>query len=121
MGSILIIDDDQTYRNKLAALASPTGRLVQTVDGGKAGLAKAKEMKPSLILLDVVMPGPGNDGFSCLTALRADPSLKSAAIVMVTTKSGAIDKQFATRLHATDYLVKPFQDSEVASILAKYQ
>jgi CheY-like chemotaxis protein len=66
------------------------------------------------------MPGPGNDGFSCLTALRKDPDLKGVPVVMVTTKNGAIDKQFASRLQANDYLVKPFTDGDVAAIVAKY-
>ena len=120
MSKVLIIDDDSSYREKMRAVASEMGRFVVTAENGQQGLVKAREIVPALILLDVVMSGPGNDGYSCLAAIRRDPTLKNTAVVMVTTKSGPIDKKFAHQSGANDYLVKPFKTEDLKAVIAKF-
>jgi DNA-binding response OmpR family regulator len=108
---ILIVDDESISRECLAALLASDSYRLEFAASGTEGLARAGELQPDVILLDVMMPGM--NGFEVCRRLRADGALAETPIVMVT----ALDDQ-ASRLEgldagADDFLSKPFNRSEL--------
>jgi CheY-like chemotaxis protein len=79
---ILIIDDEESFREIFSTKLSADGFRVETAENGEVGLKKAKELKPDLILMDVQMPVM--DGPTMLLKLREDPELKNIKAVFLT-------------------------------------
>jgi twitching motility two-component system response regulator PilH len=79
----------------------------QTVgaNDGADAILKAREMKPDLIFMDIVMPGV--NGFQATRTLANDPETRRIPVIMVTSKSQETDRIWGMRQGAVDYLVKP--------------
>jgi twitching motility two-component system response regulator PilH len=108
MGSIrkiLIVDDSATERHMLKDLLTKAGYDVVVSDNGEDAIVKARQTKPDLILMDVVMPGL--NGFQATRAISRDPETKSIPVIMCTSKSQETDKIWGLRQGARDYVVKP--------------
>ncbi|MHC4408285.1 MAG: response regulator, partial [Planctomycetota bacterium] len=99
---VLVIDDNADSRDVLRRTLEDDGHAVATASGGEEGLALARELSPSLILLDVMMPGM--DGWAVLRQLKSDPALEAIPVAMVTVVD---DERMAFSLGASDYLTKP--------------
>ena len=78
------------------------GYEVRTAATGRDALVLARELRPALITLDVMMPSM--DGWSVLTALKSDPAIRNIPVVMISIVD---DKQLGFALGAADYLTKP--------------
>ena len=106
---ILLIDDNQDIRDLMRLMLEKAGHLVFEAEDGSKGLTKAREIKPDLILLDVMMPGLS--GFQVLEQLRQekDSQLREVPTLMITAKSQSEDIDRALELGATGYIVKPFR------------
>ncbi len=95
------------------------GYKVLVAHDGKSGLDLAKENKPSLILLDVIMPEM--DGFSVLKALKEDDSLKGIPVILLTNLGQDGDVKRGLELGAIDYLIKAnYTPAEVVSKIQSY-
>ena len=108
MGSIkriLVVDDSATERHMLRDLLTKAGYVVLSSESGEDAIAKARQMKPDLILMDVVMPGL--NGFQATRAISRDPETKAIPVIMCTSKSQETDKIWGLRQGARDYIVKP--------------
>lgn len=103
--TILTVEDSELIRYQIAELLRENGFRVLEAGDGDSGLALAREHKPSLILLDVVMPG--RNGFQTFRALRDDPDLKATPVVFITSKDQSCDRDYAERHGAAAYLTKP--------------
>jgi PAS domain S-box-containing protein len=79
---VLVVDDDDLYREKLAVALRQEGHWVDTANDGAPALASMRDCLPDLVLLDLVMPGM--DGLTVIEAMRADPKLAPVPIVLVT-------------------------------------
>ena len=104
---ILIVEDDAFLHNLLAdklELLRKNGIEVFPTFSGKEALEKAKEVRPDIVLLDVVLPGM--NGFEVLEALRKDPDLKNVSVIILSNLNQDKDKQRAKELGVTDYMVK---------------
>jgi len=101
---ILVIDDEQDPRSALAQGLRNEGYEVTEAGDGEEGLAKALEIKPDLIMLDIVMPKM--DGLQMLQALREDEWGKNAQILMLTVREEMSGLSKAIELGALDYLIK---------------
>ena len=112
-GTILVIDDDPASGDLVSRYLVRDGYRVEVASSGDAGLALACELKPDAITLDVMMPGM--DGWSVLTALKADPELASVPVVMMSLLA---DPELAQSLGAADTLSKPVQRAELDRLLA---
>jgi signal transduction histidine kinase/DNA-binding response OmpR family regulator len=99
---VLVIDDNADSRDVLRRTLEDDGHVVATAPGGEEGLALARKLSPSLILLDVMMPGM--DGWAVLRQLKSDPALETIPVAMVTVVD---DERMAFSLGASDYLTKP--------------
>lgn len=113
---VLVIDDDPTVLDLMRRFLNKEGFRVEIAAGGESGLRLAKELRPSAITLDVMMPGM--DGWAVLTALKADPDLAHIPVVMVTMVD---EKNLGYALGASDYLTKPIDRGRLVAILNKYR
>ena len=115
-GVVLVIDDDPTVRELLQRALTKEGIRVVCAAGGEEGLRMAKELHPTAITLDVMMPGM--DGWAVLTALKADAELADIPVIMLTIVD---DKNIGYALGAADYLTKPVDRDRLVAILQKYR
>ncbi|MCX7166073.1 MAG: response regulator [Rhodocyclales bacterium] len=105
MKTILIIDDSPTERHILSQLLESGGYDVRTAESGEEGIERARQIKPDLILMDVVMPG--TNGYQATRALSKDDATKDIPVIMCTTKNQETDKLWGMRQGAQDYITKP--------------
>jgi twitching motility two-component system response regulator PilH len=103
--TVLIIDDSPTERHILSQLLLSGGYEVSTAENGEEGIERARQIKPDLILMDVVMPG--TNGFQATRALSRDETTKSIPVIICTTKTQETDKVWGMRQGAQDYVTKP--------------
>jgi len=113
---ILVVDDSPTERFFLADLLAKKGYTVITAENGSEAIAKSKTERPSLILMDVVMPG--QSGYQATRALARDPDTQAIPVVICTSKSNETDRIWGLRQGARDYLVKPIRPDELLSKIA---
>jgi twitching motility two-component system response regulator PilH len=108
MTHILIVDDSPTEIHILRTMLERHGYQVTSANNGRDGVAKAKEVLPDLVLMDVVMPDVS--GFQATRQLSKAPETSSIPVVMVTTKGQETDKIWGLRQGARDYMVKPVKE-----------
>jgi len=113
---LLVIDEDPAVRQLMERLASREGYRLVAAASGEEGLKLAREKRPSLITLEVVMPGI--DGWTVLKALKSDPQLSDIPVVMVSISD---DRDRGLAMGAADYFVKPVDRDRLAEILAAYR
>jgi DNA-binding response OmpR family regulator len=109
--TILLVDDNQDNLNILRAYLESRGYTVAEATEGKDALAKVEQIRPELVLLDVMMPGM--DGWEVCRTIKNHPDLASTRVVMVTAKGGYEDKFEGMRSGADDYVVKPINLQEL--------
>ena len=114
--TVLVIDDDPVARDLLGRFLEKEGFGVQTADGGEEGLRLAKELRPAIITLDVLMPT--TDGWAVLAALKSDPDVGDVPVVMITMLD---DRKTGLALGASDFLTKPIQWGRLRTILARHR
>lgn len=112
---VLAIDDDPSVRDLLGRALGRQGYRVVGADSGPQGLALARQLRPDVITLDVMMPGM--DGWSVLAALKADAALADIPVVMLTMTS---DKHMGYALGASHFLMKPVDRGELNRVLSRY-
>ncbi len=105
---ILVVDDDPMVATTIQRVLLPEGYDVDVALGGAAALDRARERRPDLVVLDLMMPEV--DGFEVCRQLRVDGSLP---ILMLTARSGTADRVRGLDTGADDYLVKPFAYAEL--------
>jgi twitching motility two-component system response regulator PilH len=108
---ILVVDDSPTERHVLNDMLTKAGFEVVACDNGQDAVAKAKQMMPDLILMDVVMPG--QNGFQLTRALSRDPVTQDIPIIMCTSKNQQTDRIWGMRQGARDYVTKPVKPEEL--------
>ena len=113
---ILIVDDSPTERHVLNDMLTKAGYEVISCDNGDDAIVKAKQIKPDLILMDVVMPGL--NGFQATRTISRDADTKNIPIVLCTSKSQESDKIWGMRQGARDYVVKPVNKDELLAKIA---
>ncbi len=114
--AVLVIDDDAAVRDLMARFLGKEGFRIVTAASGEDGLRLARELRPDVITLDVLMPGM--DGWSVLAALKADAELADIPVVMLTMLD---DRNLGYALGAADYLTKPIERERLVSVLGRYR
>lgn len=109
MTSILIVEDDTVLRETLASTLRAHGYEINAVPDARGLLEKTLDMKPDLLLLDVMLPGL--DGLTACRALRT--SGNTLPILMLTARSNDMDKIVGLESGADDYVTKPFSTGEL--------
>jgi twitching motility two-component system response regulator PilH len=105
MALIMIVDDSPTEVHVMKTALEKHGFQTMSAADGSECLSLAREVRPDLIFMDVVMPGV--NGFQATRSLTRDPKTKSIPVVMITTKDQETDRIWGMRQGAVDYLVKP--------------
>lgn len=104
--TVLIADDESSIRLLVhATIESDDYTVVEAADGAQAW-ALTQELKPSLVLLDVQMPG--QSGLEVLRSIKADPDLKGTRVILLTSKALERDIEVGLIAGADFYLTKPF-------------
>jgi twitching motility two-component system response regulator PilH len=105
---ILVVDDSPTELHVLKKILEKGGHTVSTAQSGEEGIRVARQARPDLILMDVVMPGI--NGFQATRELSSRPETADIPVIIVTTKDQPTDKVWASRQGARDYIVKPVEE-----------
>jgi hypothetical protein len=114
--TVLVIDDDPMALDLMRRLLGREGFWVECASNGREGLRLARELHPTVITLDVLMPDL--DGWAVLAELKDDPALDDIPVIMVTV----VDEERLGYLRgAADYLVKPIDRARLTSALSKYR
>jgi signal transduction histidine kinase/DNA-binding response OmpR family regulator len=113
---ILVIDDDPNMRELTTRSLGKEGYRVECAANGELGIAMARELRPALITLDVMMPGL--DGWAVLTALKEDPATADIPVIMMTIVD---EERVGFSLGAADYFTKPVDWSRLAASIAKHR
>ena len=118
MYTILVVDDVQTDRELIGMVVSRAGHRVAYAADGNEAIAKAKELRPSLIFLDVVMPV--QDGYKTCRLLKKDPETSAIPVVMITSKNADSDRFWSQRQGAADHVGKPFTPDSLLDCIRMY-
>ena len=107
---VLVADDEQRITKLVSMALTDEGFRVVTASGGEEALAKAEEVRPDIVLLDIVMPDM--DGMEVMRQIREH---RSVPVILLTAKSSASDKAKGLDMGADDYIAKPFHLDELAA------
>jgi len=115
---ILIVDDRWENRSVLVNLLEPIGFTFTEAENGQAGLEKAREKLPDLIVTDLAMPIM--DGFELLKHLRKSQELKRLKVLVSSASVAQIDQQMSIEAGGDDFLTKPVDAEELLMLVAKH-
>ena len=102
---VLIIEDDPSFLRAVSHIIEKEGYRVITASNGMTGLRMAKEEKPDLLILDVMLPGL--DGFEICSRLRNEVPTVGLPIIMLSAKGQETDRTTGLKVGANEYLTKP--------------
>lgn len=105
---ILIIEDDSFYRKFYATKLQERGHTVDVAVDGEEGLQKIAQLKPEVVLMDMIMPK--KNGFEVLTALSQDENLKKIPVIVFSSLNQEQDIAKAKQLGAADFVNKTLLD-----------
>ncbi len=110
MTKILIVDDEKSITNLVAAYLKPEGYEVIIASDGPSALKSARAFKPDLLVLDVMLPGM--DGLEVLNYLRRESDVY---VILLTARTEETDKIIGLSVGADDYVTKPFSPRELVA------
>jgi diguanylate cyclase (GGDEF)-like protein len=110
---LLVVDDDPDIARFIEVNLRTHGFEVHLASDGVEALEKAQEIRPDLVLVDVMMPRM--DGFQVVDHLRSDPRTANTSIIMLTAKALTADKVLGITAGADDYIIKPFDPVELVA------
>lgn len=110
---ILVVDDEPYIQRSLSFVLRKEGFQVEVAANGEEGLKKARELKPKVIFLDVMMPKL--NGFNTCRAIKSDNELKDSYVILLTGKGQEIDKERGIKEGANEFMSKPFSPKEIVT------
>lgn len=114
--SVLIIEDEVNIANAQKMILGEHFNVSVALDGD-SGLKKLKQLKPDLVVLDLMLPNRG--GYDICFNLRQDPQLKSTKVLMVTALNQQVDKEKGVMVGTDAYLTKPFEPDQLLAAVRK--
>lgn len=117
MPRILVVDDEIALRELIQDVLAPLGHAIETAPSGMDGLAKMRESRFDLVILDMNMPGLS--GLETLQMIRRAPENAKLPVLMCTAEKMASDVDSAFELGANGYLLKPFEFSKLIAGVEK--
>jgi len=115
-GTILVVDDDPSARDLLSRMLTREGYRVETAADGDEGLRRARELRPTAVTLDIMMPH--RDGWSVLSELRDDPATRDIPVIVLTMID---ERNLGYALGASDYLTKPVDRERLGAALRRFE
>ena len=114
---IVVADDNADMRDYLRRLLQTQYHVV-AVENGERAIQLTQQLRPALLLTDVMMPGV--DGFGILQAIRSDPAVSHTPVILLSARAGEESRIEGLQAGADDYLVKPFTARELAARVATH-
>lgn len=112
---VMIVDDSRTDLQNLQSIVEKNGYRTVTASSGKEAVDKAKQERPDLIFMDIIMDNM--DGFSACRELKQDSSTKDIPIVFVTSKNQKADIMWAQKQGGRALVSKPYTESDILTQL----
>ena len=109
--TVLVADDSLTERANLTRILQAGGYRVITASSGNEAIELAREHEPDAIFLDIIMED--GDGYKACRSIKRNDNTASIPVIMVSSKSNAVDLKWAERLGASSYVVKPYSDEDI--------
>ena len=110
---ILVVEDDQDIAALITHHLGTAGYVSEVLHTGDKVLSQVQEKPPSLVILDLMLPG--QNGLDICRAIRADPHCSNVPIIIVTAKTEETDRIIGLEVGADDYVTKPFSPKELIS------
>jgi CheY-like chemotaxis protein len=114
--SILVVDDEQSVRSLVRRLLGDEYIVLEAANG-KEAVDVARQYKPDLILMDILMPDMS--GYAALRAIKTNPVTKGVPVVMLTGLGTEFDKELAEQMGADGYITKPFSLPDLKKIIGR--
>jgi twitching motility two-component system response regulator PilH len=114
---ILVVDDSPTDLKLAVAPLQRKGYVIVTAADGEEALTKAAQERPTLIVLDVILPK--KNGYQVCRQLKNAPETKDVKVLMVTSKSNDSDRFWGMKQGADAYLTKPYTDEDLLASVKK--
>jgi len=115
---ILVVEDSSTTRKVISICLGQQGFEIIEAGDGLEALSQINEVKPDLILLDIILPKV--DGYKILSIIKENPDFRDIPVVMLTSKDGILNKVKSKVAGSTAYLTKPFDPKQLLSTVEKY-
>jgi len=114
---ILIVDDEDNIRELVKASLKREGFELHEAMDGNDGLAKAKELKPDLVILDVMMPG--KVGYEVCEELKKNPDTKDIYVIFLSSRTSPSSEESARMAGGDEWMYKPFEPKELRERVKK--
>ncbi len=108
---VLLIEDEPNIAEAIRFILTRDGWRVSLHDDGNGAVARVRDARPDLVILDLMLPGVS--GLDILCALRADPATAGLPVLMLSAKGLARDREAAERAGADVFMSKPFSNAEM--------
>ncbi len=114
---ILAIDDSRTIRGLVQQVMEGAGYTCICAEDGVHGVARFRDENPDVVITDINMPNM--DGFSVIATIRSGTANRNVPILVLTTESADHLKERARKAGATGWIVKPFEDAAILSVIRR--
>lgn len=115
---ILVVDDEPPIVRLMEFILAREGHVAIVAINGEEALARVREHKPDIVLLDIMMPRI--DGYEVARILRADPDFSAIPIIMLSAKAQDEDVRKGVAVGVNEYITKPFSPQHLISVVNKY-
>ncbi len=117
-GSVLVVDDSPTVLKLVASSLEPHGFQVVTAAAGLEALARLRETRPALVLLDINLPGM--DGYQICKLIKADPQLGKVPVVFLSGRGGLFDRMRGRLAGSSEHVQKPFEPQALLALVERF-
>jgi DNA-binding response OmpR family regulator len=114
---VLVVDDNEDNANIIRDYLEARGYPITVAYGGDEAVTQFNSVKPSIVLLDVMMPGM--DGWQVCRKIKSGPTGRDVRVIMVTALQDWMDKRQALETGADDYVEKPFELSKLVTVVER--
>ncbi|MEO0358495.1 MAG: response regulator [Pseudomonadota bacterium] len=114
---VLLVEDEANIVEAIRFILLRDGWSVSTHSNGATALDAIRSTAPDVLVLDVMLPN--KSGFDILRELRADPGIAKTPVLMLTARGQKKDRELALSLGASQFMTKPFANSEVVAAIAQ--
>lgn len=118
MARVLIVDDSPTEKLAIYSMLKKYGHNFLFADDGESAIATAREKKPDIILMDIIMPEL--NGYQATRKLMQDKETAHIPVIMVTSKTQESDRFWGLRQGACAYVCKPATEEELAALINEH-
>ena len=117
MADILVVEDEDNIATALDFLLTRDGHRHDRLATGKGAVARIRETRPDLVLLDVMLPEVS--GYQIVQDVRADPDLAGVRVLMMTARGSVVERRKGLALGADGFIAKPFELAELRAEMAR--